>query len=304
MAKEYVVFISSHAIQMIYGSCDKKDMIKVDAFQEYSLAEGAMINGVITDDTAILEVLSELHENGVKQTRLVIDSGQILVKNVQVPQLSPKELQKVTQNELADIDQSYEDLIYDYSVLQSSFDDPEKKGGEILCCGAERKLIASYLELFDAAQITVKSIDISLNALHKLTQELADLENHTYIVSILDANNVSSYLFENNHYTFSNRTRLFSERGTQAFVSEMNSNISQLIQFSKSKQSPYQIERAYFCGLDDDEEKLIFESIRNNLNMQAEQFPDSKIVYMTDPSRSKDFHLHDYVFPVGCLIRK
>ncbi len=24
MAKEYVLFISSHAVQMIYGSCDKK----------------------------------------------------------------------------------------------------------------------------------------------------------------------------------------------------------------------------------------------------------------------------------------
>lgn len=129
------------------------------------------------------------------------------------------------------------------------------------------------------------------------------MNGKTYIVSVLDGSNVSSYLFEKNHYTFSNRTRLFSERGTQAFISEMNSNISQLIQFSKSKQSPYPIERAYFCGLDDAEELMVFESIRSNLNLQAEQFPDSKIVYVTG-DHYKDFHLHDYVFPVGCLIRK
>ena len=55
MAKEYVLFISSHAVQMIYGSCDKKDMIKVEAFHEYPLEEGAMINGVITDDSSILD---------------------------------------------------------------------------------------------------------------------------------------------------------------------------------------------------------------------------------------------------------
>ena len=228
---------------------------------------------------------------------------QILVKNIRVPQLSRKELLKVAKDELADIDGSYEDLIYDYSVLQSSFEEEEKKGGEILCCAVERKLLTSYIELFDATGIRLKSVDISINALHTLTQELADLNGKTYIVSVLDGNNVSSYLFEKNHYTFSNRTRLFSERGTQAFISEMNSNISQLIQFSKSKQSPYPIERAYFCGLDDAEELMVFESIRSNLNLQAEQFPDSKIVYVTG-DHYKDFHLHDYVFPVGCLIRK
>ena len=43
MAKEYVLFISSHAVQMIYGSCDKKDMIKVEAFHEYPLEEGVEI---------------------------------------------------------------------------------------------------------------------------------------------------------------------------------------------------------------------------------------------------------------------
>ena len=185
MAKEYVLFISSHAVQMIYGSCDKKDMIKVEAFHEYPLEEGAMINGVITDDSSILDILKELQENGLKEARLVIDSGQILVKNIRVPQLSKKELLKVAKDELADIDGSYEDLIYDYSVLQSSFEEEEKKGGEILCCAVERKLLTSYIELFDATGIRLKSVDISINALHKLTQELADLNGKTYIVSVL-----------------------------------------------------------------------------------------------------------------------
>lgn len=127
MAKEYVLFISSHAVQMIYGSCDKKDMVKVEAFHEYPLEEGAMINGVITDDSSILDILKELQENGLKEARFVIDSGQILVKNIRVPQLSKKELLKVAKDELADIDGSYEDLIYDYSVLQSSFEEEEKR---------------------------------------------------------------------------------------------------------------------------------------------------------------------------------
>ena len=101
-------------------------------------------------------------------------------------------------------------------------------------------MLTSYIELFDATGIRLKSVDISINALHKLTQELADLNGKTYIVSVLDGNNVSSYLFEKNHYTFSNRTRLFSERGTQAFISEMNSNIpADPVQQIQAESVPY-----------------------------------------------------------------
>lgn len=304
MGKENVIYISSHGVQLISGSNDKEDMIKVDAFKEYPLEEGAMINGVITDDVPILDILKEMKANGISSCRLLIDSGQILTKNVDVPILKKKELLQITKDELSAIEGSYEDLVYDYSVLRSKYEDEGKKGGEILCCAIERKLLSTYIELFDNAGITLKSIDISVNALQKLTKELSDLTNKTYVVSIIDGNNVSSYLFENNYYTFSNRTRLFSERGTYEFIMEMNSNISQLIQFSKSKHSPYTIETAYFCGLDDEEEEKVFMNIKDNLAIQAKEFPNSKIVYITDRSKEKAFQLHDYVFAVGCLIRK
>lgn len=302
MAKDNVIYISSHNIQVIKGSCDKNDMIKIYDFKSIDLEEGSMINGVITDESMIKDSLQEIKDSGLNEARLVIDSGQIIVKNVNVPIMSKKELMKVTKDELADIDGSYQDLLYDYSVLRSSYDEEDKKGGEILCCAVERKLITSYIELLESCDIKIQTVDISVNALHKLTQELADLEDKTYIVSIIDGNNLSSFLFEKNHYTFSNRTRLFSERKTDAFVSEMVSNISQLIQFNKSKQSPYSISTAYFCGLDDGEEELVFKNVSENLRIGAEEFPNSKIVYAVD--NSSDFLLHDYVFPVGCLIRK
>lgn len=117
MGKENVIYISSHGVQLISGSNDKEDMIKVDAFREYPLAEGAMINGVITDDTPILEILKEMRSNGITTARLLIDSGQILTKNVDVPILKKKELLQITRDELSDIEGSYEDLVYDYLSL-------------------------------------------------------------------------------------------------------------------------------------------------------------------------------------------
>lgn len=302
MAKDNVIFISTQNIQVVKGSCEKTDMIKIEDYKTYDLGEGAMINGVITDEQSVKDILETIKADGITVARLVIDSGQIIVKNMVVPFLKKKEILNVVRDELSSVEQNYEDLIYDYSILQERLE--EQSGGEILCCAVERKFLSSYVDLFASVGIKLKSVDISVNALQKLTQELPDFEHKTYIVSMIDGNNVSSYLFEDNHYTFSNRTRLFSERGTEAFTLEMNSNISQLIQFNKSKRSSYTIECTYFCGLSDAEEPLVFDSIKQNLNIGAQPFPSSKVVFVTDSSKGFNFQLHDYVYPVGSLIRK
>lgn len=304
MAKDYVIYISTHAVQVICGSSDKEDMIKIFNFDEIELQEGAMINGVIMDDSLVTEALIQIKNKGVKKARLVIDSGQILLRNLVVPFVSKKELMKYTIDELSNINESYEDLIYDYGVLRNCYVDGEQSKGEILCCGIERKLLSSYIEIFHSAGIKLKSIDIAVNVLQKFAQELSELDGKTYIVSVLDANNVTSYLFENNCYAFSNRARLFSERGTEAFQNEMVSSISQLIQFSKAKHSTYTIENAYFCGLNNDEETGVYNSIMRNLKISAEKFPNSSIVCQTNYDQSTLFELHNYVLPVGCLIRK
>lgn len=304
MANENVIYISTHSIQLVQGSADKSDMIRIENFKEFMLDEGTMINGVITDDAQVLEKLNEIKAVGVHHCRIVIDSGQILVRNVDVPALKKEELFQVVKNELSNLEEGYEDLIYDYSVLREEYEEDGKNGGEILCCGMERKLLSSYLEVFENADIKIDGIDISVNTLHKLTEELNDLGSKTFIVSVLDANNVSSYLFENNHYTFSNRSRLFSERGTPDFITEMNSNISQLIQFNKSKRSPYTIEMAYFCGLEKSEEIALSEMVKENLEINAGRFLNSKIVYVPNKEIEKKFYLNDYVYSVGCLIRK
>lgn len=304
MAKDIAIYISSHSIQYVEGSCEESDVIRLDNFKEVPLPEGAMINGIITDEALVSQALHELKEDRITSARLVIDSGAILTKNITVPFLNKKELMVIVKDEFSDIDETYEDLIYDYSVLRESYDEEETKGGEILCCAMERKLLASYLELFQHEKIQLKSVDVSLNALHKLTQELPDFHNKNYILTVLDNNNLSSYLFEHNKYTFSNRTRLFSERGSNEFITEMNSNVSQLIQFNKSRKSPYAIDTVYLCGIQGEEEQVIFESLKKNLNIDALPFPNAHSIYIADKAKAASFQLHNYVISLGCLIRK
>lgn len=302
MGTEHVVYISSHAIQLIKGSCEQDDVIKVQSCTEVALDENAIINGVITDEQQVTKGLQTLAASGVRSCRLVIDSGQILMKNIEIPMLKKREIKDVVKHALSDIDSSYEDLMYDYSVLSTRLENKRNKA-EILCCGMERKLLASYVEVFENAGIRLLSVDVSVNALLKLTQELNDFINKTYIVSVVDANNVSSYLFIENHYVFSKRARLFSERGSDAFITEMISTVSQLMQFGKSNYS-IPVSYAYFCGLNEQENAVVNESVRSNLHIEAGVFPNAKLISLMDKEERKKFQLHACVYAVGALIRK
>lgn len=303
MGKTNVIYISSQNIQVLSGSADSNDMIRVDDFMSIPIEEGAMINGVITDDQSLKEHLEEIKsQHNINECNLVIDSGQILTKNAVVPIMNKKQLLQFVQDELASIDASSTDLVYDYSVLKAKIEGTNT--GEILCCGVERRLIESYIELFESVGIKLNIVDVSINAVNKLTQELPELEDKTYIISILDGNNVSSFLFEKNKYVFSNHARLFSERGSDAFNIEMSGNISQLIQFNKAQHSEHAIEIAYFCNLQADEEQLVCGRIQDSLNIKAERFPSSMVFVVQDPAKKAMFALNEYIFPAGGMIRK
>ena len=55
MGTEHVVYISSHAIQQIKGSCEQDDVIKVQSCKEVALDDNAIINGVITGDKGLAD---------------------------------------------------------------------------------------------------------------------------------------------------------------------------------------------------------------------------------------------------------
>ena len=106
MGTEHVVYISSHAIQQIKGSCEQDDVIKVQSCKEVALDDNAIINGVITDEQQVTKGLQTLAASGVRACRLVIDSGQILMKNIEIPMMKKREIKDVVKHALSDIDLS------------------------------------------------------------------------------------------------------------------------------------------------------------------------------------------------------
>lgn len=299
MKKENVIYLSNECIQLVVGCDDHRDMVKIYNYKRYSLSEGAIINGVITDEFEIKSVLKRLSEEGYHELNLVIDSSQIISKSITIPKMKKEQIYNVIKDELSSLNENSEELVYDYAYLSPS--EESKKAMRILCCAVDRKLIAGYLELFEECNIKIKAIDFSINILGKLVKELVHTDDGSYLVSMLDGSNLTSVLFEHNSYKLSYRSRIVSSRDTVMFEQEVVSNISNIVQFSKSGENSLPIKNVYFCGLHEEEETVL-KRIRENIKIHAEIFPEPASIYVVN--KKENFKLDHYILPVGYLLKK
>ena len=84
-----------------------------------------MLDGNILDDQPVRDVLLDLKKENVDSVRLVVDSGQILVKCAVLPKVSHKQILQFVKDEFIDVESQYTDLLYDYAIIK---DKVEGKG--------------------------------------------------------------------------------------------------------------------------------------------------------------------------------
>ncbi len=242
-----IVFFSNDGIQIIQGTMKRGQLI-VSHFQTLPFEPGTLINGVITNEDAVKQIISEAAANNkklFKNVKLIIDSSLIAIKNVAVPKLKPKELEALAVAEFEDSAGNYEELLVDYSMI------PGPEGMNIFCCGIEKRVVEAYVNLFKSVNIPIMSIDAGLNAIVQYVSGSKDYNGMTFAINILDGKNLVSILFENGIYVFSNRSRLLAERGTNAFAEELSAKLSSLIQFNKSQKSEYSLNMSVYAGMDE-----------------------------------------------------
>lgn len=248
-----IVYFSNEGIQIIQGSMKREQLI-VSHFQTLPFETGTLINGVITNEEAVKQIIADAmkaNKNIFKNLKLIIDSSLIATKNVEVPKLKPKELDALAVTEFEDSAGNYEELLVDYSSI------PGPNGRNMLCCGIEKRVLASYINLFKSMKIPVMSIDVGLNTIIQYVSASKDYRGMTFSVNVLDGKNLVSILFENGIYVFSNRSRLMAERGTTAFGEELSEKLSSLIQFNKAQRSEYALNMSVYAGMDEYELEIL-----------------------------------------------
>lgn len=291
-----VVFLSTSGLQVIQGNVSKSH-IHISSFKEYALIEGTMLDGEILDDQPLRDILLDLKKEHLDHVRLVIDSGQILVKCTMLPKANHRQMLQFVQNEFIDVESQYENLLYDYTVLEEKVEG--KEGQLVLCAALEREFLKAYIDLFKEMGISISCIDILTNAVIKLASSIGQLKNQSYVLTSINGQDVNHYLFINGHYAMTNRTRLFSDRGTVSFITELSNSLTKLLQFTKGTYKDQQLSQVYFAGLEKYEEDLLMTTISSNLDIKTSRFEPKNYTCKS----SEEFPIHQYLM-VGSLWRR
>ncbi|MEG1497163.1 MAG: pilus assembly protein PilM [Clostridiales bacterium] len=294
------IYFSTERIQVVQGKFNKGKLLIQGVFTE-SLPEGTMINGVIANESAIYRALERLVDVANLQKQpvdLIVDSGSILTKRLCVPILSQKKLLELVKGEFVDVKENYENLIYDYSVISRK--NPQGAGGVILCAAMESNFSFSYIEVFKKMNLKLKSIDIAISAEIGLAHFIPEFRERTFILAVLESNNIVSSLFVNGQYYFTNRTRLLAPRGTEESTAEISQAISSLMQFNQSQKTGAEISDIYFCGLNTDESELTVE-LSNIYNIAIAPLAAYSVIEV-DPTVK--YRMADNLYVTGNLLIK
>ena len=198
-----------------------------------------------------------------KSVRLVLPASYSSARMTQIPYAAGRQLEKMAGNVIND---HAGDAIADYGVVQS-----DKKQGVCLCCGsAEQEILQKVIDLCSEIQLPVKEISVPMEGYLKLLSQTRLYKNKTAIFLLFEENSVTSVLYKEGVCHYVTRSRIFSERGTLNFGTEIVRNISGMLQFYATTKAAAPITDVYYTGCMPDDFEVSLEGIRN-MNLQVQQ---------------------------------
>lgn len=244
------VYIANEQLHVAIGSGSAKEA-RVKNVYNLALTEGSIINGVITNEAQLREDMMRIwrqYRLPRKELYLVIDSGKIMTKVVQVPYMKDRELINYINLEFADGER--QEQVIDYFPFPKA--DPYAPNS-VFCGAVEKSVIESYLALFESMKMKLARINIGLACLIKAAMVSGIFAGQTCIFMILEGNNAISVLFENGVYTYSRRNRLFNNPGTPERVDELEHIVDGVRRFYAQKHSEHTLDTLYITGGSEEE---------------------------------------------------
>lgn len=216
---------------------------KTYSMERISLPEGTIVNGVITDEYEIVEVLKGIRKE-IKEATLILDSSNILMKRLNLPQLPKKSLEGVIRSEF---DMGYDkEYYYDWRALSESGNE-----NTVLACALPEEFLDKYFEVFAEAKLKITKVDITTNGIDKFVQQDDRLKGQTLLMNVVKENMLVSILFVEGEYRLLKRNRIINQPGTSLYVDEIYSKYTAMIQFCKSQNIDSEMLLLYYVGLEE-----------------------------------------------------
>lgn len=208
---------------------------------------------------ALNKYKEEKHPGKVK---LILPTTYSSARITQIPYATGKELSKMAANIMQE---SSAEGISDYGVTQMD----KKKGVSLCCASAEIETLGDILNICKEIKLNVDDITVPMEGYLKGLGRLKNYSKQTAIFLLFEDSGVTSVLYQDGVYLYSTRSRIFSERGTLDFGTEIVRSISGIMQFYSTRNAASPITDIYYAGCDKDDFEVCIPGIYN-MNLAVE----------------------------------
>lgn len=225
------VYLSNNRIQVIGGQGGSHAVVTkcvpgVDV-------SSCMFNDRVTDKESFCRKLTDVFEtNGLsrKNVVLVLNTPQIILRELKVPKKDKAGTQTFVANSFSDVERT-SNPVYAYQTLH---EDRKTKLCSVLAAMSDADYLSSWAELFSGCGISLASVRPSLFcALSTLRGKT--MQGKTCIVLLMEEAGFTSILFIRGEYRYSTYNRISSEHGTPDFAREVARSVSMIMQFVKAQ---------------------------------------------------------------------
>ena len=177
--------IGSHAVKLceLTESGKGYQLVKLGSAL---LPHGALEDGVLQEPEAVARVITSLMANlsiKAKKVALSISGYSVIVKKINLPVMSPKELDDYIQSEAEQyIPFDIDDVYLDYQALKSATDQDDRI--DIMLVAAKKDVVDGYLEMLRSIGLQAVVVDVDAFALENAFAANFGLDENVALVDV------------------------------------------------------------------------------------------------------------------------
>lgn len=232
-------------------------------------------------------LLQYKNECGPDKVKLILPTTYSSARITQIPYASGRELTKMAGNVMQE---AAGDGVADYGITQAD----KKKGVSVCTATTEARTLEEISGICKEIGLKVEEITVPMEGYLKGLSRIREYEKKTAVFLLFEDSSVTSILFQNGVYMYSTRSRIFSERGTLDFGTEIVRNISGIMQFYSTRKADTAITNVYYAGCAADDFEVCIPGIRN-MNLAVEPME-------TDFQFEAEGEAEDWLVCIGAMI--
>lgn len=290
------VFLSNTNIQIVVGSGANGGAVKVKKLVSVGVPNGAVLNGVVMDENALVAAIQEcwkINKLPKSEVTLILNSPQLRASIVDMPIMPDKKTTEYVQRETKD-----SRLQKPVTAWYMQTKDAKLKTQKVVAETADAQFIDTYVNIF--AKAGIKLIDIHDGVSLAIGLLKGATRNSTIVYMILDGTSLVTIFFSKGRYFYHSTKRIFNQPGSTEFAKEIFGAVSEIRQFAMSQKLEDSIEELQFAGLGDQQISRLADDISdidNSIRLSAIACPS----YVKTKTNSKQFPY--FVYPIAGLAK-